>query len=78
MSDVNRILTVNEQGDAREADELFPLVYQELRRLAAQKMSQELPSQTFQPTALVHEAEQIFVLISMTWKFARDVVTLKI
>ena len=56
MSDVTRILTAIEQGDARAADELLPLVYGELRRLAAQKMSQERPGQTLQATALVHEA----------------------
>jgi RNA polymerase sigma factor (TIGR02999 family) len=56
MSDVTRILNAIEQGDARAADELLPLVYQELRLLAAQKMSQERPGQTLQATALVHEA----------------------
>lgn len=56
MSDVTRILTAIEQGDARAADELLPLVYEELRCLAAQKMSQERPGQTLQATALVHEA----------------------
>ncbi|MFC1603835.1 sigma-70 family RNA polymerase sigma factor [Planctomycetota bacterium] len=56
MSDVTRILTAIEQGDARAADELLPLVYEELRSLAAQKMSQERPGQTLQATALVHEA----------------------
>jgi RNA polymerase sigma factor (TIGR02999 family) len=55
MSDVTRILNAIEQGDARAADRLFPLVYEELRLLAAQKMSHEKPSQTLQPTALVHE-----------------------
>ena len=56
MSDVTRILNAIEQGDAKAADELLPLVYEELRRLAARKMSQELPGQTLQATALVHEA----------------------
>ena len=56
MSDVTRILDAIEQGDAKAADKLLPLVYEELRRLAAQKMSQEPPGQTLQPTALVHEA----------------------
>lgn len=56
MSDVTRILTAIEKGDARAADELLPLVYQELRRLASQKMSHEPPGQTLQATALVHEA----------------------
>jgi RNA polymerase sigma factor (TIGR02999 family) len=56
MSDVTRILFAIEQGDARAADKLLPLVYQELRRLAAQKLSHEPPGQTLQATALVHEA----------------------
>ena len=56
MSDVTRILAAIEQGDARAADKLLPLVYEELRRLAAQKMSHEQPGQTLQATALVHEA----------------------
>ena len=56
MSDVTRILNAIEQGDAKAADELLPLVYEELRRLAAQKMSREKPGQTLQATALVHEA----------------------
>ncbi len=49
-------MTAIEQGDARAADELLPLVYQELRRLAAQRMKKEKPGQTLQATALVHEA----------------------
>ncbi len=56
MTDVTHILTAIEQGDARAADKLLPLVYEELRRLAARKMSQELPGHTLQATALVHEA----------------------
>lgn len=56
MTDVTRILTAIEQGDAQAADELLPLVYEELHLLAAQKMSQEPPGQTLQTTALVHEA----------------------
>jgi RNA polymerase sigma factor (TIGR02999 family) len=56
MSDVTRILNAIEQGDAGEADKLLPLVYEELRRLAAHKMSQEKPGHTLQATALVHEA----------------------
>jgi RNA polymerase sigma factor (TIGR02999 family) len=55
MSDVTRILIAIEQGDAKAADELLPVVYEELRRLAAAKMSQEPPGQTLQATALVHE-----------------------
>jgi RNA polymerase sigma factor (TIGR02999 family) len=56
MSDVTRILDAIQQGNARAADGLLPLVYQELRRLAAFKMASEAPGQTLQPTALVHEA----------------------
>ncbi len=56
MSDVTRILNAIEQGDAKAADELLPLVYEQLRLLAAQKLSRELPGQTLQATALVHEA----------------------
>jgi RNA polymerase sigma factor (TIGR02999 family) len=55
MTDVTRILNAIEQGDAKAADELLPLVYEELRRLAAQKLSREQPGQTLQATALVHE-----------------------
>jgi RNA polymerase sigma factor (TIGR02999 family) len=56
MTDVTRILNAIEQGDPKAADKLLPLVYEELRLLAAQKMSQEPPGQTLQATALVHEA----------------------
>jgi len=56
MTDVTRILNAIEQGDAKAADELLPLVYEELRVLAAQKLSHEPPGQTLQATALVHEA----------------------
>jgi RNA polymerase sigma factor (TIGR02999 family) len=56
MKELTRIINAIQHGDARAADELLPLVYQELRRLAAQKMSREQPGQTFQATALVHEA----------------------
>src|SRR5436190_10561699 len=56
MNEVTRILTAIEQGDPRAPEELLPLIYDELRRLAAQKMAQEKPGQTLQPTALVHEA----------------------
>ena len=56
MADVTRILNAIEQGDPRVAEELIPLVYEELRLLAAQKLSQEQPGQTLQATALVHEA----------------------
>jgi RNA polymerase sigma factor (TIGR02999 family) len=56
MSDVGRILEAVQKGDPRAADGLLPLVYDELRRLAAAKMAHERPGQTLQPTALVHEA----------------------
>ena len=56
MSNVTRILHAIEQGDAKATDELLALVYDELRMLAAQKLSHEPPGQTLQATALVHEA----------------------
>ena len=56
MTDVTRILNAIERGDAKATDELLPLVYEELRILAAQKLSHESPGQTLQATALVHEA----------------------
>ncbi len=56
MSEVTRVLEAIQQGDRKAADELLPLVYEELRKLAAYKMSHETPGQTLQPTALVHEA----------------------
>jgi len=56
MTDVTRILNAIEQGDERAADQLLPLVYEELRVLAVQKLSKERPGQTLQATALVHEA----------------------
>ena len=56
MSDVTQILSQIEEGDPSAADQLLPLVYEELRKLAAQKMAQENPGQTLQATALVHEA----------------------
>lgn len=56
MSDVTRILDAIQQGDPRAGEELLPLVYEELRKLAAHKMAHEAPGQTLQPTALVHEA----------------------
>ena len=56
MSDVTRILNAIEQGDAKATDDLLPLVYEELRLLAAQKLSREPAGQTLQATALVHEA----------------------
>jgi RNA polymerase sigma factor (TIGR02999 family) len=56
MSDVTQILSAIEQGDPSAAEKLLPLVYDELRKLAAQKIAQENPGQTLQATALVHEA----------------------
>ena len=56
MNDVTQILSAIEQGDPQAAEQLLPLVYDELRRLAAQKLAQEKPGQTLQATALVHEA----------------------
>src|SRR5215468_6459306 len=56
MSDVTRILSAIEQGDSQAAGRLLPLVYEELRRLAAQRLAHEPAGQTLQPTALVHEA----------------------
>src|SRR2546426_8924375 len=56
MSEVTRILSAIQQGDPNAAEQLLPLVYDELRRLAAQKLAQEKPGQTLQATALVHEA----------------------
>ena len=55
-SDVTHILSAIEQGDAHAAEQLLPLVYEELRKLAAQKLAQEKPGQTLEATALVHEA----------------------
>ncbi len=56
MSEVTRMLAAIERGDVRAVDELFPLVYQELRQLAAQRLNRELPGRMLQATALVHEA----------------------
>jgi RNA polymerase sigma factor (TIGR02999 family) len=56
MTDVTRILSAIEQGDPHAAEQLLPLIYDELRQLAAHKLAQEKPGQTLQATALVHEA----------------------
>jgi RNA polymerase sigma factor (TIGR02999 family) len=56
MAEITRILEAVQQGDPKAAAELFPLVYQELRKVAGQKMAQEGPGHTLQPTELVHEA----------------------
>src|SRR5262249_6026660 len=56
MSNVTQILSAIQEGDPHAAEQLLPLVYEELRKLAAQKLAQETPGQTLQATALVHEA----------------------
>jgi RNA polymerase sigma factor (TIGR02999 family) len=56
LNDVTRILSAIEQGDPKASDGLLPLIYEELRKLAAQRLAHEAPGQTFQATALVHEA----------------------
>ena len=56
MFDVTQVLNAVDAGDPKAAEQLLPLVYEELRRLAASKMAREKPGQTLQPTALVHEA----------------------
>src|SRR5436309_15588993 len=56
MNEVTRILSSIERGDPKAAGDLLPMVYQELRRLAARRLAGEAPGQTLQPTALVHEA----------------------
>src|SRR3982751_5460867 len=56
MADVTQILAAVEQGDPQAAEQLLPLVYDELRRLAARRLAHEAPGQTLQATALVHEA----------------------
>jgi RNA polymerase sigma factor (TIGR02999 family) len=73
MADVTQILAEIEQGDPRAAEQLLPLVYNELRRLAAQKMAQEKPGQTLQATALVHEAyiRLVDVARPQVWKSRR-------
>jgi hypothetical protein len=56
MHEVTQILAAIEEGDPQAAEQLLPLVYDELRQLAAARLAQETPGQTLQPTALVHEA----------------------
>jgi RNA polymerase sigma factor (TIGR02999 family) len=68
MSDVTSILDAIERGDARAGEQLLPLVYDELRRLAARKMAHEPPGQTLQPTALVHEAWLRLVGSEQRWE----------
>src|SRR6185369_13186412 len=73
MSEVTVILSAIEQGDPRAAERLLPLVYDELRQLAAQKLAQEKPGQTLQATALVHEAylRLVDVAEAQQWKSRR-------
>ena len=73
MSDVTHILSAIEQGDPQAAEQLLPLVYDGLRKLAAQKLAQEKPGQTLQATALVHEAYLRLVgdPSTQTWENAR-------
>lgn len=67
VSDVTRVLQSIEQGDPKAAEELLPLVYEELRKLAAHRMANEAPGQTLQPTALVHEAWLKLVGADQKW-----------
>jgi RNA polymerase sigma factor (TIGR02999 family) len=71
MNHVTRILHAIEQGDSKATDKLLPLVYEELRRLAAQKLAREAPGQTLQPTALVHEAYIRLLGHGQTWENQR-------
>ena len=68
MSDVTQILSQIESGDPAAAEQLLPLVYEELRKLAAAKMANEKPDQTLQATALVHEA---YLRLVGTWRTVR-------
>jgi hypothetical protein len=67
MSDVTRILWDIEEGDPHAAEPLLPLVYDELRQLASQKMAQETPGQKLQATVLVHEAYLRLVDVDKIW-----------
>jgi hypothetical protein len=72
VSDVTRLLDAVERGEPQAAEELLPLVYEELRRLAAHKMTNEKPGQTLQPTALVHEVWlRLIGSESQTWENRR-------
>jgi RNA polymerase sigma factor (TIGR02999 family) len=64
MSDITRVLSDIERGERQSAEELLPMVYDELRRLAAQRLARERPGQTLDPTALVHEAYLRLVMSS--------------
>src|SRR6516225_9609564 len=74
MSDVTRVLSAIEQGDPKAAEQLLPLVYEELRHLAALKMARERPDHTLNATALVHEAYVRMVggANRVTWKHRRQ------
>ncbi len=67
MNEVTRRLDLAQQGDPKAAQELLPVVYQELRRLAAHKMANEAPGQTLQATALVHEAWLLALADWQSW-----------
>jgi RNA polymerase sigma factor (TIGR02999 family) len=69
MSDVSQILSALDRGDPHAAEKLLPLVYEELRRLAAEKMAHERPGQTLQATALVHEAYVRLVAVDKAQHF---------
>src|ERR671935_1189346 len=69
MNEVTHILSAIEQGDPHAAEQLLPLVYEELRRLAAQRLAQEKPGQTLQATALVHEAYLRLVDVEQTQRW---------
>jgi len=71
LSEVTQILTAIQRGEVHSAEELLPLVYDELRRLAAQKLARERPGQTLQATALVHEAWLRLAREAHTWKDAQ-------
>jgi RNA polymerase sigma factor (TIGR02999 family) len=68
MNDVTRILNAIDRGEAKAADELLPLVYEQLRHLATHRMAQESAGQTLQPTALVHEAWLRIGAENQTWE----------
>ena len=67
MSDVTQLLSAIDQGDPQAAEQLLPLVYDELRKLAAARLAQERPGQTLQATALVHEAYLRLIDVSVDW-----------
>ena len=71
MADLTQLIEAVERGDPHASDELLPLVYQELRRLAQFKMNAEVPGQTLQPTALVHEAWLRLMGANQEWKNRR-------